>query len=483
MENLRPCNKITAVVLSAIFMLSGCQVNEQRLPESRVTHDVIDQTKTLFPMANYPQSIDKWIISDGVNGERRLMDDQTQKRYFTALLSRFYGQEQQDRSPWNAKYINRVLKNEPGHTIQNSINTYLLANSRSWGENFRENTENWKLAIKNNIPVDFPSHYRHDARAITLRETLVRVLPTSLPAFHDPREAGEGYPFDSLQMSALKPATPVYLLGESVDKSWAYILSPSVMGWVKTEDIVAVNDNFVTRWHGQANKHLGTFIKDDTPVVNGESFAFIGRVGTLLPYTEIEQGRYIAWIPVKGDKGTAEIKTVRLPQDSFTAMPFTMNVKNMALLISTMINKPYGWGNTLFYNDCSAEMRALLMPFGVLLPRNSAAQIQAAPKVVDLSKASTAERLEYLKKEGKAFTTLIYIPGHIMLYIGNTEFNGENVPLTYQNIWGLRPANQMSRSIIGGSAILPLLSVYPENPDLLSLAAKTQFKLGFLSPE
>lgn len=87
------------------------------------------------------------------------------------------------------------------------------------------------------------------------------------------------------------------------------------------------------------------------------------------------------------------------------------------------------------------------MPFGVFLPRNSAAQIEAASRVVDLSQANTDERLRYLKEHGKPFTTLVYIPGHIMLYIGNAAINGRSVPMTYQNIWGLRPADSKAAAL------------------------------------
>ena len=67
--------------------------------------------------------------------------------------------------------------------------------------------------------------------------------------------------------------------------------------------------------------------------------------------------------------------------------------------------------------------------------------------MVDLSQANTDERLRYLKEHGKPFTTLVYIPGHIMLYIGNAAINGRSVPMTYQNIWGLRPADSKAAAL------------------------------------
>ncbi|CNU75800.1 cell wall-associated hydrolase [Salmonella enterica subsp. enterica serovar Bovismorbificans] len=100
--------------------------------------------------------------------------------------------------------------------------------------------------------------------------------------------------------------------------------------------------------------------------------------------------------------------------------------------------------------------------------------------MVDLSHKNPQMRIDYLTRYGKAFTTLVYIPGHIMLYIGNTTMNGQVVPMTYQNIWGLRPNHANSRSIIGEAVFLPLLRFYPENPELISLAGKVLFKLGYI---
>lgn len=67
-----------------------------------------------------------------------------------------------------------------------------------------------------------------------------------------------------------------------------------------------------------------------------------------------------------------------------------------------------------------------------------------------------------------------------MLYIGNAVINGQHVPMTYQNIWGLRPVDSSSRSIIGGAVFFPLLASYPETPSLEPLAGKALFKLGFI---
>ncbi|SYD25801.1 NlpC/P60 family [Klebsiella pneumoniae] len=161
-------------------------------------------------------------------------------------------------------------------------------------------------------------------------------------------------------------------------------------------------------------------------------------------------------------------------------MPWKMTPNNIAILMKAMIGRPYGWGNYNYYNDCSAEIQNLMIAFGILLPRNSAAQIQTASRLVNLSQANINTRLRYLMDHGRPFATLVYIQGHIMLYIGNAVINGQYVPMTYQNIWGLRPADSSSRSIIGGAVFFPLLISYPENPSLEPLAGKALFELGFI---
>jgi hypothetical protein len=72
--------------------------------------------------------------------------------------------------------------------------------------------------------------------------------------------------------------------------------------------------------------------------------------------------------------------------------------------------------------------------------------------------------------------TIIYIGGHVMLYLGTQE----ETPITYQNVLGLAPVNRDKRYVIGQAVLFPLLKYYPEYPDAKSLANSSYFKLIFL---
>ena len=66
-------------------------------------------------------------------------------------------------------------------------------------------------------------------------------------------------------------------------------------------------------------------------------------------------------------------------------------------------------------------------------------------KIKDLSKADQNTRLQFLINEAPPFMTVIYVKGHVMLYLG-TYPNPDDpkqhpVPLSYQNVWGEEPKN------------------------------------------
>ncbi|CNI40941.1 SH3 domain-containing protein [Yersinia vastinensis] len=443
--------------------------------------DYVDPTKTIFPMDNYSQSVDKWISPKSEKINIPVMDGVTQTRNFANLKSHYFGMNKEDHSPWNPYYISSILSGSDSVIIKHDkiIKEFLSQDSISYGENFRVNSSVWKETVRNNADINIDGIYHPSGRGITLRETLVRMLPTDDPAYDDPREAGQGYPFDNLQDSSVRPGTPIYVFAASQDKNWKYIASPTVTGWVKSDDVAVVGPKFIAEWISLAEKNLGAVIKEPVSVHKGEQFYFTARPGTILPFSSEKSGGYQVAIPVRKGDSHVEINWVTLKKDQFTAMPWKMTPANIATLMKSMSGRSYGWGNYHFYNDCSAEIRSLMMPFGLFLPRNSAQQIQEI-RVVDLSKELLNKRIKYLKDHGKPFTTLIYIKGHIMLYIGNATVNGEEVPMTYQNIWGLRPKDSSSRSIIGGSVFFPLLPFYPERPNLESLAGKEVFKLGFI---
>jgi len=455
-----------------------------------------------FPIEHYDQNVDHWIRPDAPGYDQPLLSAQEQNRRFEAFRARYFGTAPRDPSPWNGTWLSTSLLNAAGaQQIADSQGRHVRRFDNSapgvrmtYGENFQPHTAAWSRAIESNMALaqlnaDHASWpYDPRRRGITVDNALVRQLPTNDPAFYDFRQAGEGYPFDALQESALRPGTPVYTLARSVDGAWLLVYSPDLIGWVDARTVASVDERFISRWRDAAQRNLGAIVRADTPLADTSPgtttpvYRTFAPIGTVLPMMQWHDGRQAVMFPVADIERRAQIRTAALDTSTFVRMPWLLTPRHVAQVMKQQIGRPYGWGNTLFYNDCSAETRSLFAPFGVWLPRHSSNQLDAG-KRTDLRAADIDTRLRALAERGRPLMTLIHINGHIMLYLGNVrdgQREGESVPMTYQNVWGLSPADGSRRNVIGGSVILPLLKTYPEDPEVRSLAGKSLFEISVI---
>lgn len=447
---------------------------------------------SLFPLDNYDQNVDHWIDPSSPGYDKPFLSPDEQRAQFDALYARYFGAGPDDPSPWNPAYVQNRVYSEGGSDIaalqtrrlDEFDNTDKAPRRIGYGMNFRPHTKAWIDAIAQQVDVpqfDREGTYDPSKRAVATSPLLLRELPTLDPSFYSRHLAGEGYPFDNLQVSAVRPGTPLYVLGTSADGGWSYVQTPDVQGWVKSDGLALVDDAFVTRWRALARQRLGVVIGASAAVRDtGGVFRFDAPAGTLLPLQEAPSaGARVVAVPVRDIDGHAAVRMAALADNAIVPAPLAATPRHLAWLMKALIGRPYGWGNTNFDNDCSAELQSIFAVFGVWLPRHSSTQMNAGD-MTDLSSQTPAERLDYLAQHGKPMRTLIYIGGHVMLYLGNTVRDGRTVPLVYQDVWGLRPADNSRRAVIGGSVILPLLLRYPEDPGVESLAATPTFQISIL---
>src|SRR5262249_51166842 len=93
-------------------------------------------------------------------------------------------------------------------------------------------------------------------------------------------------------------------------------------------------------------------------------------------------------------------------------------------------------------------------PFGIWLPRNSADQALMG-KSISLEKLSKNEKQQIIAKQGMPWITLLKMPGHIVLYIGE-----KNQRLfIFHDFWGIHTKSifqHSGRAIVGKTAITPI---------------------------
>ena len=442
---------------------------------------------TLFPLNNYNQSISTWINASDPDFDKPLLSEAAQQQRLSVFYTHYFG----DLSPWNKDHINKIFQSSSNglKSIEKELLQFFSNKNKSpeqigYGENFRPYEMKWIDEIAENVFLEqFTSlTYQPNHRGIAVDNLYARALPTDDVHFYHYTIAGQGYPFDNLQISALWAGTPVYVVGESRDHIWKLVISPDFIGWVKSNGIALVDDAFVNTWSKAAKNKLVAITQTKTNLIDDkQNFLLQAYVGTVFPgKTDFE-----IMVPVTNAERHAIINYAHVTNNNSAVMPLRATPHHFSDVMSTLIGRPYGWGNLYFYNDCSGELKSLFTPFGIWLPRHSSDQINAG-KITDMTSASKEKRLAYLMEHGQRFMTLIYVGAHVMLYIGNypnPHDASSLMAMTYQNKWGLSPEPATRRAVIGKSVFLPMLLRYPEDTSLVSLAGEKYFTMSYLGEQ
>lgn len=448
---------------------------------------------TLFPIEEYSQNVNQWINPSLPNYHRNLLSKDYQQKKLSELVRAYFGTAPQDNSPWSSQYVRALLsqpdkKNHIAYAIKKILqqfdNRRQSGNTRVYGSNYRLYDSLWIDAIEKNIRLSELNHlhYLPQNRAIATENLPLRTLPTDDPAYYSSKIAGEGYPFDNLQSSAVYVGTPLYILSSTVDKSWFLVLTPECIGWIKASGVGKVNHLFIKKWQKMAYAHLAGIKQSNVLIRDADTrYQFTGYVGMIFPIEQESSKKIEILIPLQKTNGTAVIHHSQVALEDIAVMPLFASKENFAHLFKTLQGRPYGWGNLGFYNDCSAEMKAIFTLFGFFMPRNTQSQILAG-KLQDISALKAKERADYLMKNGLPLLTLIHVKGHILLYVGSYK-DKTNAPfaLSYQQVWSLYPKDKSSRSVIGKAVFLPLLLSYPQDPHLAPQLDNDLFQLIYMN--
>ncbi|GAA8573823.1 SH3 domain-containing C40 family peptidase [Helicobacter pylori] len=291
--------------------------------------------------------------------------------------------------------------------------------STGYGEDLKPNAKAFNDELIKSMDI---AHYPSaKIKAVVVRDSDVRAVPTNKPYYLSQK----GYPFDRYQNSLIFQGTPVLITHFNLDKTYAHIQSSFVYGWIKVSDLAYMRDKDIELLTKIKNYVMP--IKDKIPLYTdyGDFYtdARVGELFALIPQSQNasqnpQKKELKAYGFLKDAKGYATLQSVILDEKDFFVFPKAFTSENMAYFIDTMLGQKYGWGGLLGNRDCSAFTRDSFANFGILLPRNSYAQSRYANNYVDLSSMKAKEKEDYILKNATPFGTLIYLKGHIMLYLG-----------------------------------------------------------------
>ena len=418
----RPLSLAAMMLLSTLVLFSGCS--------KKPFHDV----KDVFDYSQNP--------IDYISGET--------KSYPGKFLSNDAIVEDFDNRyfvPWN-------LKKPPFPLEQVKWPWDSYTSRNSFKENQRPIEENWfKLML---LEANFDDYGKVSKPGIVIHTSSIRNFPTHKPVFKDSSLAGEGYPFDYAQNSITTSNEPVLISHYSTTKEWVYVVTSYTSGWLPSHDVALIGSDIISKW-SQARQTI--ILEDDMPLYDlDHNFVTNSRIGMMLPIMKVENDSYQGIIATDKSDDFVTFSIVRVPQNSSISEPIPLKSQSIAIMAKGMMNKPYGWGGLYGNRDCSSMLRDMFKPFSLWLPRNSKEQSKVG-RVIDLHLLKVKQKEREIIKYGVPFQTLLYKPGHVMLYIGSVKGKA----MVLHNMWGVTTSskNIKKRNIVGRT-IISTLSVGKE---------------------
>lgn len=442
-RGIRIC--VLLLALTGLMTLAACgaKMYNFSVPDREVSRD----------LAEIPQDLE--FFAQRIGPDVQLLSVAEAEAAQSHTLERFY-------APWHMSRTGQDVKNAMWAR-------WALEPERGFDANLRlYDKQRWAAILDN---TDYESYPNRALKAITVDRCDLRLLPTAAPYFFNPAKAGQGYPFDYLQNSSLPIASPVFITHVSKDGRWALLESGSAGGWVEVSRLALVSNEFIRDWQSLP---LAAVLRENTPLLaawwgRGElpdgardgglpPIVHQADLGTLLPLVSYSptRGKTVVRFPVRGSDGFAVLRETELPDAYAKPWPLPLSVGALAALGNQMMGQVYGWGGYGWNRDCSATMRDLFLPFGLWLPRNSKSQAKQG-EVHDLSALKPRDREQFILKNGTPFLSMVGMPGHIGLYLG--EHKGRAV--MFHNVWGLRTTDPArpegeGRAIIGKAVITTL---------------------------
>jgi cell wall-associated NlpC family hydrolase len=337
---------------------------------------------------------------------------------------------------------------------------YAYKNMKMYGENYQRKDSLWFKEQIDNSNMDAFDTIKQ--KAITIKNSSLRVFPSHKPMFKNYQSAGEGFPFDYNQNTSIKINAPLYISHYSKDKAWVYVSSSFAAGWIPLLDIALVDEKLADKFL-EADA-LYVTIKDKTPIYKNGFFREYTYIGTIFPYRKNKLATVIRDNTGKGYLSTIDTNHNIVP------FPLPFNEKNISYVINEMIGQKYGWGGLYNNRDCSLLTKDYFTVFGQAIERNSFGQTKSGT-YISAKEFTDNEKLTLIKQKGIPFLTLIYIKGHIGLYLGTYK----GTPLMFHSTWGIKTLDEQNdngRIIVGKSVISSLelgkeFNIYDETNNYL----------------
>jgi hypothetical protein len=316
-----------------------------------------------------------------------------------------------------------------------------------------------KQALKQNNKIHF---------GLVVKRSSLRTFPTTDKVFN----LEQDHDIDRFQESAVFPGDVVAILYTSTDNKWLLVQAYNYVAWLgksavavgekktiknykNTDDFLVVTGskiftNFIPKHPEISNLQLDMGIR--LPLAKRSEY------GNSL-YGQNPYANYVVKLPTRDKQGKLHLvlALISRSQDVYHGyLPFT----KVSIITQSFkfLGERYGWGHSYNGRDCTGFVGEVFKTFGFIMPRNTGTQNKAAYGI-NQRFSMTNKHDKKLASKHLVVGDLIYIPGHVMIFIGY-EQDKPFVIHDVKNLTYLQANGMFYHGTLNSVAVTPLLPLY-----------------------
>lgn len=272
----------------------------------------------------------------------------------------------------------------------------------------------------------------HDTRfGLVVRRADLRTFPATLRVFSSTGD----HDIDRFQESGLFPGDPVAIAHESRDGRWWFVVNTRYAAWIEKRFVAIGPKDAVLGYTRKTPYRIVTGAKAYTvftpeqPAVSELQLDMGVRVPVLAdwPPSDPVNGQHgytahVIELPVRNDDGSLRFVPALLPlREASHADYLPLTKGNLITQAFRFLGERYGWGHSYNGRDCSGFVSEIYRSMGVELPRNTRDQAvsPALDRIAFSAKDGRARRMAIVRELQTG--DLVYIPGHVMMVIGQVD--------------------------------------------------------------
>jgi cell wall-associated NlpC family hydrolase len=256
----------------------------------------------------------------------------------------------------------------------------------------------------------------------------------------------------------------------SHDGQWLFVVSALYSAWIEKSAVAEGKRDVIFAYTHKApyvvvtGAKVHTVFTPERPEVSNVQLEMGARVPVLADWPieapvngQVAYTSHVIELPYRGAYGSLQFSPALLPKTQEVQADYLpLTRENIIHQGFKFLGERYGWGHSYGTRDCSGFVSEVYRSFGVQLPRNTRDQgVSPAFNRIELTDADDHEKRVQLLREAQ-IGDLIYIPGHVMMIIGQDE-GGPYIIHDSTGISFRRGAGDIERAKLNGVSVTPLL--------------------------